>query len=305
LYKFTPINSHHTSTMALRKAAKKGNVARSAATTAAAKFNSKRANTPAIAAAVAAPAGAAATATATAAAPTSKSKRKGTKSADAAVAAEAAANVAATASPASAAAATAVAAAASSARKKCKGTKSPAVADATASAASAKSPVTATTAATPAAATTAPNAGTATVATGKHITRRSQRIAEENEVDRRSRYVFLNLYDFFYTICRLLVRMFFANHIRTCITDSYVGATYTNLYHLRLVTIYELVYLRKILRLCMVTSYELVYFRLSTIRIPPTKLVHHLTVQIHRQTYTNLILSFYCTNSLQRSYCTN
>jgi hypothetical protein len=31
----------------------------------------------------------------------------------------------------------------------------------------------------------------------------------------------------------------------------------------------------------MVTSYELVYFRLSTIRIPPNKLVHHLTVQIH------------------------
>jgi hypothetical protein len=51
LYKFTPINSHHTSTMAPRKAAKKGNVARSAATTAAAKFKRKRANTPAIAAA--------------------------------------------------------------------------------------------------------------------------------------------------------------------------------------------------------------------------------------------------------------
>jgi hypothetical protein len=149
LYKFTPINSHHTSTMAPRKAAKKGNVARSAAATAVAKFNSKCANTPAVAADVAAPADSAATAAAAAAAPTSKSKRKCTKSADAAVAMEAAANVAATASPASAAAATAVAAAASSARKKRKGTKTPAVAAATASAASAKSPITATTAATP------------------------------------------------------------------------------------------------------------------------------------------------------------
>jgi hypothetical protein len=242
LYKFTPINSHHTSTMAPCKAAKKGKVARSAAATAPdVKFNSKRTNTPAVAAAVAAPAAAAATATAAAAAPTSKSKRKGTKSADAAVATEAAANVATTASPASAAAATAVAAAAFSTRKQRNGTKSPAVAAATASAASAKSPVTATTAATPAAATTAPNAGAATVATGGHITRRSQRIAEENEVDRRSRYVFLNSYDFFYTICRLLIRMFFANHIRTCITDSYVGATYMNSYHLCLVKIYKLV----------------------------------------------------------------
>jgi hypothetical protein len=229
--------------MAPPKAAKKGNVARSAAATAAAKFNSKRANTPAVAATVAALAAAATTAAAAATAPTSKSKCKGTKSADAAVATEAAANVAATASPASAAATTAVAAAASSARKKRKGTKSPAVAAATASAASAKSPVTATTAATPAAATTAPNAGTATVDTGKHITRRLQRIAEENEVNRRSRYVFLNSYDFFYTICRFLICMFFANHIRTRTTDSYVGATYTNSYHLHLATIYELVYI--------------------------------------------------------------
>ncbi len=31
----------------------------------------------------------------------------------------------------------------------------------------------------------------------------------------------------------------------------------------------------------MVTSYELVYFSLSTIRIPPNELVHHVTVQIH------------------------
>jgi hypothetical protein len=31
----------------------------------------------------------------------------------------------------------------------------------------------------------------------------------------------------------------------------------------------------------MVTSYELVYFRLSTIQIPPNKLVHHVTVQMH------------------------
>jgi hypothetical protein len=60
LYKFIPINSHHTSTMAPRKAAKKGNVARSAAATAAAKFNSKCANTPAVAATVAASAAAAA-----------------------------------------------------------------------------------------------------------------------------------------------------------------------------------------------------------------------------------------------------
>ncbi len=48
---------------------------------------------------------------------------------------------------------------------------------------------------------------------------------------------------FFYTICRILIRMFFSNHIRSCITDSYVYATYTNLYHLRLVTIYKLVYI--------------------------------------------------------------
>jgi hypothetical protein len=31
----------------------------------------------------------------------------------------------------------------------------------------------------------------------------------------------------------------------------------------------------------MVTSYELVYFHLLTIQIPPNKLVHHVTVQIH------------------------
>ncbi len=41
--------------------------------------------------------------------------------------------------------------------------------------------------AAPAAATTAHNAGAATVATGGYITWRSQRIAEENEVGRRSR----------------------------------------------------------------------------------------------------------------------
>ena len=51
--------------------------------------------------------------------------------------------------------------------------------------------------AAPAAATTAHNAEAATVATGGHITRRSQRIAEENEVGKRSRYVLLNSYDFF------------------------------------------------------------------------------------------------------------
>ncbi len=41
------------------------------------------------------------------------------------------------------------------------------------------------------------------------------------------------------------------------------------------------IYLREILRLRMVTSYKLVYFRLSTVQIPPNKLVHHVTVQIH------------------------
>ncbi len=41
------------------------------------------------------------------------------------------------------------------------------------------------------------------------------------------------------------------------------------------------IYLHEILRLCMVTSYELLYFHLSTIQIPPNKLVHHLTIQIH------------------------
>jgi hypothetical protein len=87
------------------------------------------------------------------------------------------------------------------------------------------------------------NAGATTVATGGYITRRSQRIAEENEVGRRSRYVFLNLYDFFYTICRMLICMIFSNHIRTCNTDLYVGATYTNLYHLCLATMYKLIYI--------------------------------------------------------------
>jgi hypothetical protein len=51
--------------------------------------------------------------------------------------------------------------------------------------------------AAPAAATTAHNAGAATVATGGYITWRSQRIAEENEVSRRRRYIILNSYNFF------------------------------------------------------------------------------------------------------------
>jgi hypothetical protein len=97
--------------------------------------------------------------------------------------------------------------------------------------------------AAPAAATTAHNAGAATVATGGYITWRSQRIAEKNEVGRRSRYIFLNSYDFFYTVCRILICMIFSNHIHTRNTDSYVGATYTNLYYLCLATIYELVYI--------------------------------------------------------------
>jgi hypothetical protein len=73
--------------------------------------------------------------------------------------------------------------------------------------------------AAPAAATTAHNAGAATVATGGCITWRSQRIAEENEVGRRSRYVFLNSYIFFNTICRILIFMIFSNHIPTRNTD--------------------------------------------------------------------------------------
>ncbi len=56
-------------------------------------------------------------------------------------------------------------------------------------------------------------------------------------------FVLPNLYVFFYTICGMLSCMFFSNHIRTCIMDSYVGATFTNSYHLCLVTIYELVYI--------------------------------------------------------------
>jgi hypothetical protein len=96
-------------------------------------------------------------------------------------------------------------------------------------------------AAAPAAATTAHNAGAATVATGRYITWRSQRIAEENEVGRRSRYVFLNSYDFFYTIYRILICMIFSNHIRTCNTDLYAGATYMNSYYLHLAAIYKLV----------------------------------------------------------------
>jgi hypothetical protein len=79
--------------------------------------------------------------------------------------------------------------------------------------------------AAPAAAATAHNARAATVATSRYIIWCSQRIAEENEVGRRSRYVFLNLYDFFHTICRMLLCMIFSNHIRTCNTDLYVGTT--------------------------------------------------------------------------------
>jgi hypothetical protein len=55
----------------------------------------------------------------------------------------------------------------------------------------------------------------------------------------------------------------------------------------------------------MITSYELVYIHLSSIRIQSSKLVHHLTVQIHRKTYTNMIFDSYCTDSLQQSYSTN
>ncbi len=97
-----------------------------------------------------------------------------------------------------------------------------------------------------------------------------------------SRYVFLNLYDFFYTICRSLIRTFFANNIRTRITDSYVGSTYyTNSYHLRLLTTYGLVYYgHEILWICMFTTYKLVYGReilwicmFSTIRIQFYELV--------------------------------
>ncbi len=97
--------------------------------------------------------------------------------------------------------------------------------------------------AAPTAATTVHNAGAATVATGGYITWRSQRIAEENEVGRRSTYIFLNSYIFFYTICRMLICLIFSNHICTRYTDSYVGAAYTNSYHLCLATIYELVYI--------------------------------------------------------------
>jgi hypothetical protein len=50
--------------------------------------------------------------------------------------------------------------------------------------------------AAPAAATTVHNARAATVATSGYVTRCSQRIAEENEVGKRSRYVFLNSYIF-------------------------------------------------------------------------------------------------------------
>jgi hypothetical protein len=92
---------------------------------------------------------------------------------------------------------------------------------------------------------------------------------------------FLNLYDFFYKICRLLICMFFANHILTYITDLYVGGTYTNLYHFYLATIYKLVYVYKILQICMIASYELVYIWFWTVQIQPYKLLHHLTIQIH------------------------
>jgi hypothetical protein len=107
--------------------------------------------------------------------------------------------------------------------------------------------------AAPAAATTVHNARAATVATGEYITRRSQRIAEENEVGRRSRYVFLNSYNFFYTICRILICMIFSNHIRTRNMDSYVSATYKNAYYLYLATIYKLVYIS-------VKYYDFVWF---------------------------------------------
>jgi hypothetical protein len=51
----------------------------------------------------------------------------------------------------------------------------------------------------------------------------------------------------------------------------------------------------------MITTYELIYIRFLTIRIQPYELVHHLTVQIHRQNYTNLSFHFIvqiCYNNL-------
>ncbi len=76
-------------------------------------------------------------------------------------------------------------------------------------------------------------------------------------------YVFCqpHTYSYYGFVCQCnlyeLVSFSFGNNIQTCI------------------------YLREILHFCMVTSYKLVYFRLSTIRTPPNKLVHHVTVRIH------------------------
>ncbi len=75
--------------------------------------------------------------------------------------------------------------------------------------------------------------------------------------------------------------MFFANHMRTCITDSYVGATYTNSYHLHLVTIYKLPYVLVIIQICMITSYELTFIRFLAVQIQNYELVHHLTIRNH------------------------
>jgi hypothetical protein len=119
--------------------------------------------------------------------------------------------------------------------------------------------------AAPAAATTAHNAGAATVATGGYITRHSQRIAEDNEVGRRGRYVFLNLYVFFYTICRILICIIFSNHIRMRNTNLYVGATYTNSYYLCLATVYELVYISA-------KYYDFVWFPLTNSYISACRL---------------------------------
>jgi hypothetical protein len=78
----------------------------------------------------------------------------------------------------------------------------------------------------------------------------------------------------------MLICMIFSNHVRTRNTNLYVGATYTNSYHLHLAIIHKLVYISA-------KYYDFVWlpymnsYRLLTIQILPNELVHHVTVRIH------------------------
>jgi hypothetical protein len=88
--------------------------------------------------------------------------------------------------------------------------------------------------------------------------------------------MFFWIHMIFSMICRSLIRTFFANHIRTHITDSYVGSTfYTNSY-------------------CLLTTYKLIYYgrEILRIRILPctTRIWPCNTTNSYVFNYTNSIL---------------